>query len=49
MKKSFLLSLFLFSAMLLNAQPASSGYVYDDSNRNGKKDRNEKGIPGVAV
>jgi 3',5'-cyclic AMP phosphodiesterase CpdA len=31
------------------AQTTVSGYVYEDANRNGKKDRNEKGIARVAV
>lgn len=31
------------------AQTAVKGYVYEDANGNGKKERREKGIPGVAV
>lgn len=33
----------------LAAQPVVKGTVYQDINRNGKKDRSEKGIAGVAV
>ena len=33
----------------LLAQNTVTGYVYEDSNQNGKKERREKGIPEVAV
>ncbi|MFL9846049.1 calcineurin-like phosphoesterase C-terminal domain-containing protein [Flavobacterium rhizosphaerae] len=33
----------------LTAQTTAKGYVYNDANKNGKKDRNEKGIAGVSV
>ncbi len=49
MKRIFFL---FFSVLLcLSAKPQSkvSGYVYDDINNNGKKDRKEQGIAGVAV
>src|SRR5690606_21146726 len=31
------------------AQEMANGVVFEDLNRNGKKERREKGIPGVAV
>lgn len=37
-----------FSAKI-SAQDKAKGYVFEDLNNNGKKDRKEKGIPGVAV
>ncbi|MFD2825903.1 calcineurin-like phosphoesterase C-terminal domain-containing protein [Leeuwenhoekiella polynyae] len=33
----------------LSAQEQAKGYVFEDLNGNGKKDRNEKGIAGVSV
>ena len=33
----------------LSAQTAATGYIFEDANQNGKKDRREKGIPQVAV
>ncbi|RAV30304.1 calcineurin-like phosphoesterase C-terminal domain-containing protein [Sinomicrobium soli] len=48
MKKTALLTLgALGLCMTLSAQV--KGYVYEDSNRNGKKERSEKGIPEVSV
>ena len=38
----------LFS-ISLSAQTSVSGFVFEDSNQNGKKDRKENGIPEVAV
>ena len=38
----------LISAMALS-QASVSGYVYEDSNKNQKKENKEKGIEGVAV
>lgn len=46
-------NLFVFSAWLfclsLSAQSTVSGFVFEDLNQNGEKDRREKGIPSVAV
>lgn len=36
-------------ASALSAQNSVEGYVYEDTNQNGKKERNEKGIAQVAV
>lgn len=48
MKKIILIWAFLFS-IGLSAQTTATGYVFEDSNQNGKKDRREKGIENVAV
>ncbi|GAA4441678.1 calcineurin-like phosphoesterase family protein [Pontibacter saemangeumensis] len=49
MKKPLvLLSAMLFS-LAVQAQTTVSGYVYGDANSNGKKERREKGVAGVAV
>ena len=39
----------MFCAGVSVAQQVAKGYVYEDSNKNGVKDRNEKGIANVAV
>lgn len=36
-------------AFLLNAQSVATGYVYEDTNANGKRDRREPGIADVSV
>ncbi|HNU78726.1 MAG TPA: metallophosphoesterase N-terminal domain-containing protein, partial [Prolixibacteraceae bacterium] len=43
--------LFLGALMVTGslAQNFVTGFVYEDLNRNGKKERREKAIPGVAV
>jgi hypothetical protein len=44
--------LFIITAIVAHsaiAQENLTGYVYDDTNRNGKKDKSEKGIPNVPV
>lgn len=41
--------LLLFAVVAVNAQSYVRGYVFEDANRNGRKDRKEKGIPGVSV
>ena len=46
-KKSLVLGMLLVSAYL-SAQSVT-GYVYEDANRNGKKERKEKGLANVAV
>ncbi|MBV2223594.1 MAG: metallophosphoesterase, partial [Cloacibacterium sp.] len=47
MKQSFLI-LFLCSAFSF-AQQQATGYVFEDTNKNGIKDRKEKGIANVSV
>lgn len=47
-KISITLVALCFSSVLL-AQKNATGYVYEDSNENGKKDRREEGIAEVAV
>lgn len=49
MKKLFLAAFILFSTAHLSAQKIAEGYVYEDLNGNGKKDRKEKGIASVPV
>lgn len=44
----FILALFVIAPSKLFAQPVR-GFVYEDNNRNNKKERQEKGIPDVAV
>ncbi len=48
-KINILIMLFCLLAMETRAQQKALGYVFEDSNKNGKKDRNEKGIANVAV
>ncbi|WP_417360724.1 calcineurin-like phosphoesterase C-terminal domain-containing protein [Galbibacter sp.] len=45
----FSLSFALLSIAAVNAQDVAKGYVYEDLNNNGKKDRKENGIQGVSV
>ncbi len=45
----FILTFSLGLPQLAAAQSVISGYVFEDENRNGIFDTNEKGIPGVAV
>src|SRR5690554_1651479 len=49
MKKNFLTLLLLFATIIAYSQQIAKGYVYEDANNNGKKDRREAGIPNVAV
>lgn len=49
MKKSIVLAGILLMAIPLQAQTIVEGYVYEDTNRNGKKERREKGLAQVAV
>lgn len=39
----------LWTPLASFSQSSAKGYVYEDSNTNGKKDRKEKGISGVSV
>lgn len=43
-----LILLFIIPSETL-AQSIVSGFVYEDSNKNNRKERSEKGIPNVAV
>jgi len=49
MKKTALLVGGLLLAFAVQAQSTVMGYVYEDSNGNGKKERREKGVAQVAV
>src|SRR5690554_6059261 len=49
MKKLILFGLLLVTSFGGMAQEMANGVVFEDLNRNGKKERREKGIPGVAV
>ncbi len=49
MKKILLISCLLWIYIPTQAQQQATGYVFHDANNNGKKERREKGIPGVAV
>lgn len=47
-KISFLL-IIIFASANLYAQTPASGYVFNDTNGNGKRDKTEKGIPNISV
>lgn len=49
MKKSIFTIIGLFSLGMTFAQTQVKGYIYEDSNKNGKKDRSEKALSQVAV
>jgi hypothetical protein len=49
MKRILLIICLLWIYLPMEAQQQAAGYVYHDANKNGKKERREKGIPGVAV
>lgn len=50
MKNIFLTTIIALSSFTsIQAQQYAKGYVYQDANKNGKKDKHEKGIPAVAV
>lgn len=49
MKKLICFCWALSLSFSLLAQNTVTGYIYEDSNQNGKKERREKGIPEVAV
>lgn len=48
-KKTFILAVGLIICTIGYTQTIIKGIVYEDSNNNGKKERREKGLPGVAV
>ncbi|RRN77320.1 metallophosphoesterase, partial [Pseudoxanthomonas sp. SGD-10] len=50
MKKVLLIALSIFSFTgIAYTQTTVKGYVYEDANKNGRHDKNEKGITAVAV
>ncbi|MDR1623758.1 MAG: hypothetical protein LBS04_02150 [Tannerellaceae bacterium] len=49
MKKRIIGVFLLFSSLGVNAQQITTGYIFEDRNNNGKKERMEKGIADVAV
>lgn len=49
MKKLSLFIVGLLISFAVKAQSTVTGYVYEDANGNGKKERREKGLPEVAV
>lgn len=49
MKKNLLTLVTLCIAFTAFSQQIAKGYVYDDANRNGQKERRETGVPNVAV
>ncbi len=49
MKKNLLTLATLCIAFTAFSQQIAKGYVYDDANQNGRKERREAGIPNVAV
>lgn len=49
MKKLLIIFFLGFIVTCTAAQQTATGYVYEDTNLNLKRDRKEKGIPGVAV
>jgi hypothetical protein len=49
MKRALYIGLFVSLTTFVCGQPLVTGYVYEDLNNNGKKDRKEKGIARVAV
>lgn len=49
MKKILFFSLILLSSFSIYAQQVATGFVFEDTNGNGKKERNERGIEGVSL
>ncbi|MDO5524318.1 MAG: calcineurin-like phosphoesterase C-terminal domain-containing protein [Bacteroidia bacterium] len=49
MKKNLLTLIALFVVFAAFSQQMATGYVYDDANRNGRKDRREAGIANVGI
>ncbi len=49
MKKNLFLLIALVVSLSASSQQFARGYVYNDANKNNKKDRREAGIPNVAV
>ena len=49
MKKKLLSLILLFTSITAYSQQIAKGFVYNDLNNNGRKERSEAGIPNVAV
>jgi len=49
MRKNLLIVLILFIGLTAYGQQIAKGYVFDDANKNGRKDRKEAGIANVSV
>ncbi|KZE76701.1 metallophosphoesterase [Myroides marinus] len=49
MKKRLFTVTFLLTAAVVFGQNSVKGYVFEDANKNGKKDKTEKGLIGVSV
>jgi hypothetical protein len=49
MRKLLYSAVIVCTALQLQAQAPVKGYVFNDANGNGKRERSEKGIPGVSV
>ncbi len=49
MQRNLFILILFFSSLVAYSQQSARGYVYEDANGNGKKDRRETGIPNVAV
>ncbi|MDD4008809.1 MAG: metallophosphoesterase N-terminal domain-containing protein, partial [Fermentimonas sp.] len=49
MKKNLITIILIFISVAAYSQQVAKGFVYEDANRNGKKDRREAGIPNVSV
>lgn len=49
MRKILFITILLTSLSNLSAQQMANGYVFEDINNNGKKDKKEKGIANIAV
>lgn len=49
MKTILLVLIGLFVSSQVSSQSTAKGYVYEDANRNGKKELKEKGVAGVSV
>ncbi len=49
MKKNLITIILIFISVVAYSQQVAKGFVYEDANRNGKKDRREAGIPNVSV
>ncbi|MDR3140594.1 MAG: calcineurin-like phosphoesterase family protein [Tannerellaceae bacterium] len=49
MKKRIIGVFLLFSSLSVNAQQIATGYIFEDKNNSGKKERAEKGVANVAV
>ena len=49
MKKNFVFYIFLIFTLSAYSQQIATGFVFDDTNKNGKKERSESGIANVGV